>query len=239
MSPNLEMQVNKTQLGLYTVAYGRKEAPLDVQEAAFAVNNLGMVSPAELGFLRTQGPKNTFNPYSRTNADVFYDDRRNLVVIVPGGEISKLVGIANLVTAHDKGQEYILPENKRDLVYARVDEMLEEGTAFTANHGQTEVETLDFGKNELTSRLFSDERLGIKAQDYGDFLQGQEREIQAIILDNGDYAKSQKGPYLNRLRFLGPGSGFVVGGDSRDLNDSFLGAFGVRFEKTAEGGAEK
>ena len=92
MIPNLEMQVNKTQAGLYTVAYGRKEAPLNVQEAAFATNNLGMVSPAQLGFLRVQG-ENIFKPYSRTNADVLYDNRTHEVVIVPNGAISKLVGV--------------------------------------------------------------------------------------------------------------------------------------------------
>ncbi|HLC65989.1 MAG TPA: hypothetical protein VJI46_07765 [Candidatus Nanoarchaeia archaeon] len=51
MNPNLEMQVNKTQAGIFTVTYGYKEAPLDVQEASFAVHGLHMISPAELGFL--------------------------------------------------------------------------------------------------------------------------------------------------------------------------------------------
>lgn len=47
MIPNLEVQVNKTQAGLYTVTYGRKEAPLNEQEAAFAVNGLDIVSPSQ------------------------------------------------------------------------------------------------------------------------------------------------------------------------------------------------
>ena len=90
MNSDLEMQVNKTQAGLYTVAWGYKRAPADVQEEAFVANSLGMISPAQLGFLRAQEGKGTFNPYSRTNADVLYDDRSNQVVIVPDGAISKL-----------------------------------------------------------------------------------------------------------------------------------------------------
>ena len=143
---NLEMQVSKTQVGIYVVTYGYKEAPLNVQEAAFALNQLGIVSPAQLGFLRAQGPKdNTFNPYSRTNADVFYDDRTNQVVIVPDEAISKLVGIDNLVDAHRQGKEYVIPKNQRDLVYAMADEMLRKDAAFTANHGKIDIPVSVFG----------------------------------------------------------------------------------------------
>ena len=46
MNPNLEMKVNKTNAGLYTVTYGYKEAPLNVEEAAFAANGLEIISPA-------------------------------------------------------------------------------------------------------------------------------------------------------------------------------------------------
>src|SRR3989344_8008797 len=183
MSPNLEMQVNKTNAGLFTVTYGRKEAPLNVQEAAFAANGLGFISPAELGFLRTKESQGIFKPYSRTSSDVFYDDRNNQVVIVPDGAISRLVGVANLVDAHRPGKEYIIPKNQRDLVYAMVDEMLKSGIAFTAPEGQTQVQTSEFGKNDLTSRLFSDERLGIKAQEYGDWLKGQGRNVNTFFMD--------------------------------------------------------
>jgi len=238
MNPSLEMQINKTQAGLYTVTYGRKEAPLDVQEAAFAANGLSLFSPAQIGFLRAKVGDGTFNPYSRTTADVLYDDRHDQVVIVPDGAISKLVGIANIVDAHGQSKEYIIPNNQRDLVYAMVDEMLRKGTAFTANHGRTNVQTSAFGEDNLTSRLFSDERLGIKAQDYGDFLKDQKVNTQLITFNPHDYAKSQKGPHVNRLRLHSPGNFFGVYGVSwnLDLND---GAFGGRFEKAAEGGAKK
>ena len=118
-----------------------------------------------------------------------------------------------------------------------VDAMLGKGIAFTANHGSTDVSTSEFGQTELTSKLFSDEILGIKAQDYGDFVKGQGRKIQSILFHDGDYAKSQKGPYTNRLRVYGPVVGFIVIGvrslgDDRNLG-SCDGAFGVRFEKTA------
>ena len=170
MNPNLEMQLNKTNTGLYTVTYGYKEAPLDVQEAAFAANGLEIVSPAQLGFLRAKESKGTFKPYSRTNSDVFYDDRTDNVVIVPDGDISKILIVSNLVEAHRQDKEYVIPENKKDLVYAMVDEMIKKGTAFVAPHGETEVKTSEFGKNDLTSKLFSDKRLGIEAQEYGDWL---------------------------------------------------------------------
>ncbi|MBS3122637.1 hypothetical protein J4434_07180 [Candidatus Woesearchaeota archaeon] len=235
---NLEMQVNKTQAGLYTIAYVRKEAPLDVQEAAFAVHGLHTVSPAQLGFLRAQEPKGTFNPYSRTNADVFYDDRTNQVVIVPNEAISKQISITNLVNAHRQCKEYIIPQDQRDLVYAMVDEMLRKGTAFTASHGEIDIPISEFGQVELTSSLFSDGNLGIKAQDYGDWQKEQGRASQSMYFDGANYAKSQKGPYLNRLRVCGPDVGFGVVGNGR-LLDCDSGAFGVRFEKTAEGGAKK
>lgn len=238
MNPNLEMQVSTTNVGLYIVTYGRKEAPLDVQEEVFAANGLGMVSPAQLGFLRAQGSKGIFNPYSRTSADVFYDDRIDQVVVVLDGAISKLVSIANLVGAHRQGKEYIIPPHQRDSVYARVDEMLRNGTALTANHGQTNVSTSEFGQTELTSKLFSDARLGIHAQDYGDWQKEQGRGIQSIFFDSGDYAKSQKDPYLNKLRIFGSVDGFGVGGHYRLLVD-YYGAFGVRFKKAAEGGTKK
>ena len=235
---NLEMQVNKTPAGLYIVTYGRKEVPLNEQEAAFAVHDLHTVFPAELGFLRVQGPKGAFDPYSRTNADVFYDDRNNKVVIVPNEAISEQVGIANLVDAHRQNKEYVIPKNQRDLVYAVVDEMLRKGTAFTANHGQTNIPVSELGQTELTSKLFSDVRLGIEAQNYGDWLEEQGRASQSMFFDVADHAKSQKGPYLNRLRVYGPVLDFGVFGILRDL-DYYFGAFGVRFEKTAEVGAKK
>ena len=238
MNPNLEMQVNRTNAGLYTVTYGLKEAPLDVQEAAFAANGIEIFSPAQLGFLRAKEGKGTFKPYSRTGADVLYDDRNNQVVVVPDGAISRLVGIANLIDAHRQGIEYAIPKNQRDLVYAMVDEMLKSGIAFVAPHGQTGVQTSEFGKNDLTSRLFFDKGLGIEAQEYGDWLQSQGRNVNTFFMDRKDYSQAQKAPYLNRLRVFGPDGGFVVDGIIRVL-DYGLGAFGGRFEKPAEGGAKE
>jgi len=240
MMPNLEMQVNKTNAGIYTVTYGRKEAPLDVQAAAFAANHLDIISPAQLGFLRAKEGKGTFNPYSRTVADVFYDDRDGTqVVIAPDGAISRSgqVSIADLVDAHRHGKEYVIPKDQRDLVYAMVDEMINKGIAVIANPGQTYVNTSDLVQVELTSNLFSDKSLGINAQDYANWLQSQGREAISFFMDGKDYSQAQKSPYLNKLRVYGPGVDFVVVGNGRVLGNNF-GAFGVRFEKTAEGGAK-
>ena len=237
MGPNLEMQVNKTQAGLYTVTYGRKEAPLDVQESAFAVNGLAMVSPSQLGFLRAQGGTGTFMPYSRTNADVFCDDRHNQVVIVPDEAISKLVGIDSLVDAHRQGKEYVIPKNQRDLVYAMVDKMLENGRAFATKYGDHSIDTSRFGEDGLTDIMFSDPSLGISAADYGAWLKDQGRGTQSIFFDGKEYATKQVGPYLNRLRVHGPDGVFYAVG-FRYLGN-YDGAFGVRFEKATEGGAKK
>ncbi len=232
---NLELQVKKTEVGLFIVAYSYNKAPLDVQEAAFAANNLDMISPAQLGFLRAEGDKDAFNPYSRTSAYVLYIDNR--VVVVPDEAISKRV-VADLVGAHRQGREYVVPKNQRDSVYAVADEMLRKGAAFTARHGQTMVGTSEFGQTESTSKLFSDEGFGIKAQKYGDWLKEQGRNTQSMFFDTADYAKSQKGPYLTRLRVYGPLDDFSVLGNYGYLDGNY-GAFGVRFEKAAEGGAKK
>lgn len=237
MNSNLELQVNKTNTGIYTVTYSYNKAPLEVQEAAFADNALEMVSPAQLGFLRAKG-NGIFNPYSRTNADVLYDGRANQAVIVPGRAISKLVGTANLVDAHRQFKEYNIPENQRELVYAVADEMLKSGIAFIAPDGPTEIRTSEFGKNDLASRLFSDTSLGIEAQEYGDWLQSQGRAVISFLMDGKDYSRAQKAPYLNRLRVFGPDLDFGVYGYGRSLYIN-SGAFGVRFEKTAKGGAKK
>ena len=223
---------------MYTVTYGYKEAPLDVQEAAFAANGLSLISPAELGFLRTNESQGIFKPYSRTGADVLYDDRTDKVVVVPDGAISKIVSTANLVDAHRENREYVIPQNQRERVYARVDEMLKSGIAFIAPDGKTTVLASEFGKNDLTSRLFSDKILGIEAQEYGDWLQSQGRNANTFFMDDKDYSRAQKAPYLNRLRVYGPGNGFGVYGNGRGLNSN-NGAFGVRFEKAAESGPKK
>ena len=177
-------------------------------------------------------------PYSRTSADVLYDDRNSKVVVVPNEALSAQFGIANLVEAHRQAREYVIPKKQRDLVYAIADEMLRKGTAFTWSHGQTDIPVSEFGKTELTYKLFSDEGLGIKAQDYGDWLKGQGIGAQSLFFNDAGYAKSQKGPYVTRVRVVGPGGDFDVVGDDGIL-DNDDGAFGVRFEKTAEGGAKK
>lgn len=238
MNLNLEMHLNRTQAGLYTITYGRVEAPLDVEEAAFAAHGLTTVSPAQLGFLRATQPAGTttFNQSSRVSADVFYDDRnQGQVVIVPDGAIGKLVRVVNTLDYENQFSEYVLPEGRRDQVYATVDEMLRNGTAFTANHGSTCVIASAFGEHDLTSRLYSDERLGIQAQTYGDWLRSQGINGQSIYFDDREYALSRAGPYLNRLRVHGSDVGFNVGRISWFLRGDRGGAFGVRFEKTAEG----
>jgi len=239
MKLNLEMQISTIQAGLYAVSYGSIKSPLNIQEAAFVANSLELVSPAQLGFLRTQEGKGAFNEFSRTSADVFYDDRASQkVVIVPNRVISRLIGSNNLVAAHAQNKEYIISKPQRELVYGVVDEMLIKGIAFVAEHGESVVSTSNFGQTELAYNLFSDERLGIKAQDYGDWLKTKEGRKEAIFLfSDKDYSKSKKGPYLNRLRLFGHVRDFDAG--SLGLNLDFpCGSFGARFDEIAEVGAK-
>ena len=216
----------------HRVTYCYKATRLDVQETGFAACGLEMISPAQLGFLRAKRLE-AFEHYSKTNADVFYEDRGNSqVIIVPSGILSKRMGLSDLAAAYSRGQEYFIPPSQRDWVYAVVDEMLSKGTAFTARHGKINIPISEFGQIELTSKLFSDEILGIEAQEYGDFLDTQCEKVQSLFFDPKDYAKSQKGPYLNRLRIYGPGGGFDVLGHGGLLKDS-CGAFAVRFDRAA------
>ena len=87
--------------------------------------------------------------------------------------------------------------------------------------------------------MLSDERLGIRAQDYGDFLKDQVRKNQlSVFFDDLAYAKLQNAPYINRLFIYGSGGGFFVYGYNRGIV-SGDGAFGVRFEKAAKSGKKK
>ncbi len=242
MNPSLEMQVkeiqvHKTYVGGYTVNWAYTKAPLDVQEKVFADNNIVTISPAELGLLRANASTGIFDTYSRTRYDVLHDDRIPQVVIVQDGAISRLVSIADLVAAHKQGEEFVIPKSLRRQVYATVDEMIEEGTAFPVNYGRTDVSTSKFGKNKLTSKLFSDLMLGINPQDYGNLLKGQGIKKQSFFFDTKDYAIFQEGPYLNGLGVYGPDLGFSVRGDV-DLSGSG-GAFGVRLKKTVKKDAKK
>ena len=237
MNINLQPQVAQTKDGLYVVTYASLNAPLNVQEAAFAAHGLHTASPAELGYLRAGVENSPFTPYSRTDMDVFYDDRGGgKVVLARDRAISKLF-LSDLVNAHRKDKELIIPKDQRELVYATIDAMLENGRALATGHGVHRIDTSRFGEDGLTEIMFSDPSLGIHAADYGAWLNNQGRDTQSLFFDSKDYAKSQKGPYLNRLRVFGPGSGFDAG-DGRYLGDDGS-AFGVRLEKTAEGGAKK
>ncbi len=238
MNPTIEAQVTKTPAGIYTVAWRYEHAPLDRQVGSFASDGLKVISPSQLAFVQTNAGNGTFEQYSRTTGDAFYDARNNTFVIFPEGTIRDLVGIANIVDAHRQGKEYVIPKNQRDRLYAIADEMLKKGIAVAVNPGRTNVNTSRFGEVGLTDRLYSNEGIGFKAGDYGNFLRDKKRrDTQSFVLDDENFAKSQKGPYVNGLRLCDSGFGFVVDG-YWDLDDNG-GTFGVRFEKATKGGARK
>jgi len=239
MNPNIKTQVTKTPAGIYTVSWRYEQAPLDSQVGYFASDDLKVVSPSLLAFAQTNAKNGAFERYSRTTGDVFYDARNNKFVIFPEGTIRDLVGIINIVDAHRQGKEYVIPKQQRGKIYEIADEMLRKGTAVAVNPGTAKVDTSKFGEVELTDRLYSNEGMGFKAQNYGNFLKNEKRRaVQSFFLDGESYAKSQKGPYANGLRVYGPNDDFVVGGNVRGLGN-WDGAFGVRFEKTAKGGPKK
>lgn len=210
-------------------------APADFLEEQFEKRNLNFVSPAQLGFLRAKdfSPdlSETMGP-SITNTDIFYEGG-NRIILVPDGAITKLTGLVNLVKAHKQRKEYVIPENQRGVVYSLIEEMLRKGTAFSASHGTTSAETSELELNGLTSRLFSDERLGIKAQEYGHWLKRIGVNKLTINFGGRDYAISQGGPFVNRVLDLGNQWNFEIRGYGNQLLPGY-GAYGVRFEKTAE-----
>ena len=239
------VRTNTIMAGLYNVAFIYNTSTLNIQEAVFASNGLEMVSPAQLGFLRANNHP-AFNRNSTTNADVFYDDRDNAkIVVVKGGNISKEIGLDNLVKSWGIGKECFIPKSKTSYVYDMVDTMLREGTAFVVPYRTIRLNTDSFEENELTEKLFTDKILGIKAQDYGDWLESQGKMIQSLYFDSEKFHKSQKYPYLKKLYITGeqngtyelhkrgflpnPNQNFEV--IARNNNYYYADAFGVRFEK--------
>src|SRR3989338_443670 len=140
MNINLQPQVAQTKDGLYAVTYASLVAPLNVQEAAFAAHDLHTVSPAELGYLRANIRDSPFMPYSRTDMDIFYDSRDGGKVVLARGRALGQLFLSDLVNAHRKGKEFIIPENERELVYGTVDAMLKNGRAFATKHGEHTID---------------------------------------------------------------------------------------------------
>lgn len=205
MNIKLTPQVTHTKDGLFKVTYKRMAAPLDVQEASFArvlPNALQTVSPAVLGYLRTQCPGvDDIAAYSRTDMDVFYDLRIRTApeaVLVRDSAISRLF-LSDLVQSHREGREFVIPENIQELVYAVIDLMKQQGTAMKVPFGTTSDSTSEFGNREIPNFMYTDDRLGIKAEDYGAFMDSLGVKVHNLSLDVKDYASSQKGSYLNRL----------------------------------------
>lgn len=229
----LQLQEARTRDGLYTVTYAFSQGPLDVQELAFAANGLHILSPAEKGFLIAGVNDSPFTPYSRTNMDVFYDKRdQGKVVLARGKPISQLF-LSDLVDAHRNGREFVVPKEMRDYVYDAIDTMLNNGMAFATTHGTHTTPTDRLGEEGVTSFMYSDPLLGIKAEEFGAWL-AERRKVHTISFDSLGYATRQSGPYVNRLRLCGPGGGFGAVGVNRNLYGN-VGAFGVLIKKTAEG----
>lgn len=230
----LELKEAKTRDGLYTVTYAYLQRPADVQDLSFAANGLDTISPAIKGMLMAGVDNSPFTPYSRTDMDVFNDDRDGgKVVLARGKPISQLF-LSDIVGAHRNRREFVIPENMRETVYGAVDTMLVNGGAFATDYGTHETPSARLGEEGFTNFMYSDPSLGIVAQTFGDWL-AERRDTHTTFLDSLDYAKSQQGPYLTRLRLYGPGNVFYANGSLRIL-DFNLGAFGVLIKRSADGG---
>lgn len=240
----LELKEALTKDGVWVVTYDYKKAPADVQEAAFVAHGLSYISPAELAFLRVNVEGDTFAPYSRTCGEAFVDDRDDgKVVVLPRGGISRIVGIANIVAAHKTGREFVIPESyfpggQREQVYGLVDECLRNGSAVCVRDETNTVATDKFGEEELTEKLYSDERLGVKAEDYGRWLRERGIKVHNLFIDDVNYARQQGGPYINRVRLWDASNSFFADGGYGYLH-IHNGAFGVFIKKSVEGSAKK
>ncbi len=245
MSLELKTQEARTKDGLYVVTFTYPKLPLDQQEAAFvsASPRLVTISPAQLGYFRhaVNEDNNPFAQYSRTSMEVFYDIRDgNLkVVLLPESPIREIVGNSALVNAHRRSQECVVSKEQMDLVYDIVDTMKRGGKSFVTTGGFHDIPLSDFDKYDITSFMYTDEGLGAKPQDVGDWLKegGRTVHIHRVYFDNEGYALEQGGSYLNRVRLCSAGNYFIAGGDGRNLDDHD-GAFGVFVKKSAEGGAK-
>ena len=237
MTDKIEIKQDKTFDKKFNVEYAYIESPLDVQQAIFDSKGLKLVSPSEKAYMEFNQEKNHhFLNYSRTNMDVLYRPKEKDIVLVKGGFLGNRY-IKDLVDAHRKNKEFEIPKNDKEFVYL-VNMMLNEGSAMSVSPSETlVVNTKDFGNNEITDFLFSDDTLNFKAEDYGRFLNDKfGRESINLYFPSQEYIAQQNNDFLNKVRVGGSGS-FDIGNDDWDL-DGNSGAFGVRFE-FAEGEPQK
>lgn len=228
---SFQLKTVQTKDGL-SITYADLKAALDVQEEEFAAKGLHIPSPAEKAYLMMHFEEKLFLGWSRTNMDVFYDDRDGRrVILAKRSPISQLF-LSDMVNAHSQKREFTIPNDKREQVYSKIDTMLGDGSAFSTSHGHHAINTMRFGKSELTEFIFSDPSLGINAADYGKWLQNTHgRDKQFIWFDEIEHA-SGRGPFLKRLEFMDNKSGFLLGAYA---TPSSLpnNALGVSFEKNA------
>ncbi|MFH1053602.1 MAG: hypothetical protein V1740_04275 [Candidatus Woesearchaeota archaeon] len=228
----LQLKEARTRDGLFIVTYTYVQGPADVQDLAFAAAGLDTISPAVKGMLMAGVDDNIFTPYSRTDIDVFYDDRGSgRVVLARGKPISQLF-LSDMVDAHKHGREFVIPENMRDAVYDATDTMLGNGKAVAVDYGTHQTLSSRLGNEGLTSFMYGDPSLGIDAQTFGDWL-AEQRDTHTTIFDGKEYAARQKGPYLTRLRLCGPDLDFFAVGNNMNLDYSGS-AFGVLIKRSAE-----
>lgn len=238
MDYDLRDTIKSEKVGSFIVNYAYVGSSLDNQQAAFDLSNLSLVSPAQLSFMRKgQSKGHSFLNYSRTNMDVFYDPNTSKIVLIKNGPLGNRF-IKELVSAHSNGNEAVISKGKeRDFAYAVIESAKNNNAALVVEPGNKSIDTKDFGINDLTDFLFTDVSIGAKAQDYGDYINDVfDRKAVTAYFDDSSYMKSQKGPYLNKIRARGPDYDFNFNGYFRNLNYN-NGAFGVRFE-SAEGSAQ-
>lgn len=230
MSLELITQEARTKDGLWVITYAYPELPLDQQEAAFAAAGLETISPAQVGYFRHAiAGDNPFVKYSRTNMEVFYDtrDAKLKVVLLSGSPLKRLVGNLALTKAHRNGTDFVIPKKQRGIVYDLVDTTTKASRAFVTTGGVYEIPTSDFDKHDITCFMYTDDRLGAKPQNFGDWLNGKGRKTHYISLDNQGYALRQSGlPFLTRLCLHCWCNDFNAGGDYGTF-DCDEGAFGM------------
>jgi hypothetical protein len=227
MNYNLKIDTQKSFDGRFDISSVYVEAPFHKQNLLINSSGLHLVSPAELGFMRTDKPKNhAFMKYSRSSMSSLMIPEEDKIVLVKSGALSNLYA-RDLVNAHADGKECLIPKEDKEMVYDLVTALERAGLAKTINPGN---KTLSAKLDEETSDfMFSDDDLRIKSSDYGRTLVANGRGIITAYFDDADYMKKQKGMYLNIVRVRSPADIFnVYGSGNWNLGDDD-GAFGVNF----------
>ena len=226
---DLDMQEIKTADNAFNVKYAYLRASLDIQQVAFDLRGLHLVSPAEYAKMNTNLPKgHLFSKDSRTNMDIFYHTKNKQIVLIKNGPLGNIL-IKELVNAHRFGEFVLTEKIQRDIAYAIVDAAKKTDSALVIGPGSRHILAQDFGSNDITDFMYTDLSIDARAKDYGNYIHKRfGLDGVTFYFDDANYMRNQKGSYFTKLSVSGFADDFDVG-DDKDSQSSEDGAFGVCF----------